>query len=353
MDIKGRLSVFCITYNRVRYLRRTLEYFINSPIKNVSLTVLDNASTDGSSELIAGYCQKFNNIIHIRHKFNVGGNANICKALELGASSDTDYFWVICDDDIFDFSNWPEVEELMSKNSDLICVCDYVFPNKERDKTDVAYQLFQMSFLPSTIIRRELLSNDIFFNIYDCTVMMFPHLCIPIYAVNNDKTINVLSKPIVLPGHECNEFKADNSFFRGIDPRFILDRKKLTGWILGFSNVLTLLLDKNIVFETLEKSILYREIFGNWLNFFDYCYNTYCVTNKKYLFGEIYSVLPNKIKMKWILYVIKRKTKFFFLKIQTLLEFIFSIHSLSFNKKRRFYVVVCGISIQLFFINEM
>lgn len=344
MNIEKLLTIYCITYNRVDYLKRTIDSFLNSPIKNVNFIILDNASTDGTSELIERYCISHKNITHIRHKYNIGGNANICKAYVMGASCNTDYYWVICDDDIFDFTNWSEVELQINSKTDLICVCDYSFPNKETAKQNKAYQLFQMTFVPSTIVRKELMNNDIIFNMYDCIVMLFPHLCIPIFAINNNKKIYVLHSPIILPGHELNEKKADSSLFRGVDSLWILDRKKHTFWILGFANVLTLLNDKKIAEDAIEAGILYKDIFGSWKHFFYFAFNSYFLTKKKYLFDEIYALLPSKIKKRFFLYRIIRTAKKIMLYLQLFFEFFFSIHLIKNYKKRNFVFNILGFS---------
>ncbi|WP_202107734.1 glycosyltransferase family 2 protein [Succinivibrio dextrinosolvens] len=347
MVIENILTVYCITYNRINYLKRTIDSFLNSPIKNVNFVILDNASTDGTSELIDRYCNTHKNITHIRHKFNMGGNANICKAYELGASGDTDYFWVICDDDIFDFTNWNEVELEFANKTDLICVCDYVFPNKLNSKKNKAYQLFQMTFVPSTIVRKNIITDDIAFNMYDCILMMFPHLCIPIYAINNNKVIHVLTKPIILPGHELNEKKADASFFRGVDSFWVLDRKKYTSWILGFANVLSLLHDKKIAEEAMKVGILYKDIFGSWSHFFYFSFNSYFITKKEYLFGEIYSSLPADIKRRFTFYKTLRKLKIVLIKIQLFLELFFSIHYIKNHKKRYLIINILGLTLHV------
>ena len=140
--MKNTLGILLVTYNRKEYLKRTFKQIlaVDSPIKDLDITILDNASTDGSSELIDEYSKSFPNIKHIRHVANIGGNANICRAFELAASSGKEYVWVLCDDDKYNFSNWDEVKSSIDNKDDIICVADYVFPNEE-SKKDFAYQL--------------------------------------------------------------------------------------------------------------------------------------------------------------------------------------------------------------------
>ena len=109
MSLKNKLDIILITYNRKKFLTRTLEQIFSekSPIKNLDITILNNVSTDGSTELINEYCQKFPNIKHVIHNHNIGGNANIARAFEIASK---DYVWVLCDDDFYNWENWAEIE---------------------------------------------------------------------------------------------------------------------------------------------------------------------------------------------------------------------------------------------------
>ena len=68
--LQENLFISLVTYNRKDYLKRTLDKLLedSSPLRNVDITILDNASDDGSSELIDEYCLKYSNLVHIKHK---------------------------------------------------------------------------------------------------------------------------------------------------------------------------------------------------------------------------------------------------------------------------------------------
>ena len=58
MTLSDVLEIILITYNRERFLKRTFEQIFDnekSPIKNLEVTILDNNSTDGTSDLIKKY----------------------------------------------------------------------------------------------------------------------------------------------------------------------------------------------------------------------------------------------------------------------------------------------------------
>ena len=101
MSLHDRLEIILITYNRKNKLDETLKSLLaeDSPVRNCSLTLLNNASTDGTDELIEDYVSRHPNVTHIRRKRNAGADANTCLAYELASK---EYLWVLCDDDKYD-----------------------------------------------------------------------------------------------------------------------------------------------------------------------------------------------------------------------------------------------------------
>ena len=159
--LKEKLEIFLVTYNRKDELSKTLESIFSkdSPIKNLNITILDNNSSDGTSELIKEYCVQYKNIKHIRNNRNIGANANIARCYEL---ANKEYMWILCDDDIYNWSSWNEVEEAIISHKDMIMVAKYALNNYL--KTNL---LIQATFVPSMIINTSILDNTCIRNIYD------------------------------------------------------------------------------------------------------------------------------------------------------------------------------------------
>ncbi|MDR1685515.1 MAG: glycosyltransferase, partial [Desulfovibrio sp.] len=113
------LEIFIITYNRKKQLAATLQTLFaeKSPVRGVRFTILDNASTDGTDGLCEDYAKRYSNIRHIRHPKNIGGNANICRAFEMAGK---EYVWVLADDDGYNWSRWPQIENAMREGYDGI-----------------------------------------------------------------------------------------------------------------------------------------------------------------------------------------------------------------------------------------
>ncbi len=200
--MQSLLEILIPTYNRKNYLRDTLEALTapESPVRNLSITILDNASTDGTSQLVQEYKSKYPNIKHIRRNQNVGGNANIARAFE---EATHEYFWILADDDSYDWSCWREVEQAIHDKTGLIVVNRELLP-KEKQAFQPAELMRLLTFCPAAIHRKDTLSPDILMNIYYNTHNWFPHLGAVCAAINKKLSIKVISDNIVLTGKNDN-----------------------------------------------------------------------------------------------------------------------------------------------------
>ena len=230
MSAKDKLQIILITYNRERYLTETLSTLFSdvSPVKDFDITILDNHSTDGTRALVEKHQSTHPNLKYICHNRNIGGNANIARAFEIATR---EYLWIICDDDDYDWSAWNGVENAIEENHNVICVADFNIPKDKR--TDAAYLIHQMTFLPSVIVSTSLLTAEALRNIYDTTIFMFPHLAPIIMHINQGGKIFLSPRPIVHFG----EHRADSSFIRGYLPSSIFNRARTMSMIVGFVNV--------------------------------------------------------------------------------------------------------------------
>lgn len=204
------LEIFLITYNRKQYLLKTFHYLFNrnSPVRTkYKITILDNCSTDGSSELIEYYTSMYSNITHIRHKKNIGGNANIIEAFKMASEK---YFWIICDDDDFSWDSWPEIKSAIEKNFDVIVV-QWVNKNSRSSKVLLANE---MTFLPTCIYKTSLVTEDVIQNAYYAIYTYLPHMALALKVLNdNDSKIYFTEKPIILQNFAKD---TNNGYFRGI-----------------------------------------------------------------------------------------------------------------------------------------
>ena len=232
--LKNKLQIFLITYNRKKKLQYTIDELLKSPVADFDITVLDNASTDGTSELLDNYAKKHKNITHIRHKTNIGGNANICRAFEMASSCDKKYAWFLCDDDVYDFSNWGEVEKAIKKNADAILV------ERKIDFSDsnIPYIINTMAFLPSAIYKVEHITSQVIQNMYVNLYTSFPHLALGTHLININAKFYVLRKQIIFQD-VCMDFH------KGTNEE-IHHRQKNVNLFSGYINSYQMIFDKKL-----------------------------------------------------------------------------------------------------------
>lgn len=201
MNLAERLEIIIPTYNRKEYLRSTLAALTapDSPVKTCSITVLDNASTDGTRELLADFARQFPNIKPLRNTRNIGGNANIARAFEL---AEKEYFWVLADDDEYDWRAWPEVEQAMQDKQALIIVNHEILPKNAQPVPANLMRL--LTFVPAAIHRADTITPEALINIYYNIPTWFPQLAAVAEVFNKNLPYRMVSQNIVLCGKNTN-----------------------------------------------------------------------------------------------------------------------------------------------------
>lgn len=207
MPVKDKLQIFLITYNRADCLKKTLEQVLadNSPIKDYDITILDNASMDNTQEVCKNICDYYPNINYIRNKINVGISGNIIKAMELASK---EWFWIICDDDEFNWTNWKEIEDAII--SDEYDIVHTTYPEGLRTQ-EYAYLINEEAFLPTSIYRTALIDTNIMQNAYAMTYLLLPHHAIGCKVINKNGKIFVPQIRHVIQGnpHGSDWFRAE------------------------------------------------------------------------------------------------------------------------------------------------
>lgn len=97
MDPLSTVAAVVVTYNRQTKLSKTLDHIVTQTRALDWIIVVDNASTDGTDQVLARY-QSDHRVITHRLRRNMGGaggfSAGMTKGYELGA----DYIWLMDDD---------------------------------------------------------------------------------------------------------------------------------------------------------------------------------------------------------------------------------------------------------------
>jgi len=227
--IEKKLEIILITYNRSKYLENTLSQLIKSPFAKCKMTILDNCSTDNTPEICKKYQKLFYNMEIIRHKCNIGGNANILRAVE---TSNSLYTWILCDDDDYDFTDCDDVfEAIDSEEFDIILLDSSNFNDihektinellkeknlklKDRNNKYNYHECYKTSgrelfdligryyflipaFLPATIFKTGLYDSNCFIEGYDNIHNLFPHYALISKSLEKDVPIYKSKKEIV------------------------------------------------------------------------------------------------------------------------------------------------------------
>lgn len=230
-NLSDILEIVLITYNRKEYLENTLKQIFasSSPLSGLDITILDNKSNDGTSELVYKYSKRYSNIKHVINNRNIGGNANIARAFEIASKK---YVWVLCDDDNYDFTHFDEVVEGMKNNVDVILASRYDIEKKE----NLGSIMRQLTFLPSGIYKTENITNDVMQNMMYNISNMFPHLILGISIINKKGSIHICKHQIITPDRITQDY---NRGFSDSHPYY-----QNMFWVVGFINTCQYIKDK-------------------------------------------------------------------------------------------------------------
>ncbi len=201
-SLENKLTVAIATYNRSSLLGNTLQQLSVSPIKNCHIVIMNNCSTDNTVSVIDSYRMFFPKLSVITNSMNVGGSANLIRAVEY---CKTDYMWILADDDSYCFDCFTDVvDAILCDRYDLIQVgghvdstWDWGMSASPRVLTEKGYNYFKYSsFLPCTIFRANYFRRFIM-DAYAAISIRYLHMPCLISAYKEDKIIYVSKKRVV------------------------------------------------------------------------------------------------------------------------------------------------------------
>ena len=292
--IKDKLQIFLVTYNRADKLEKTFEQIFapNSPIKDFDISVLDNNSTDGTVEIIKKYQQRFKNLKHLRHRRNIGANANIARAYE---EANKDYVWILSDDDNYDFSNWSEVEAAVIRGEELIMVSKYALA---KPTYELIHIVIQATFNPAVILSTKLLDDTTLRNMYDNIYTMYVQLVPVVMALNDGKQVYVLNGEAIVHngddyGSKNAAFFHDPNYHRGANADKMWFRSATMSQPVGLSNSLEPLKIKEVKETYMHYALYFFKPFEkDFIHFADIWANL----NKKQKKDFVFKLLATKLR---------------------------------------------------------
>ncbi len=221
------LEPVIITYNRAALLQKTLLAFLKSGLTSMRMHVLDNASTDDTAAVVQQIQQHWPQLQYHRNVFNIGGNGNTLRAVELSSST---YHWVIGDDDqwLLRPETIAELQNVLTQADADIIRLGWLVSLASRKKILSARELAQrenlffasVSMISATIIRRALVGKYLA-AAYQNTADSYPQLIPLIRATEeNAPRVYTLSQDLMLhtpskePGYFCGDLEWYAGWFR-------------------------------------------------------------------------------------------------------------------------------------------
>ncbi len=112
-----KVSVCIPTFNRSRFLRESIRSVLSQTFADFELIVVDNASTDGTPEVVSSFQDR--RIRYIRHERNIGLQANLNECLRTGQC---EFVIIFHDDDIMLRDLLGREFEVLKSASDVVLV---------------------------------------------------------------------------------------------------------------------------------------------------------------------------------------------------------------------------------------
>ena len=116
---KPTLSICIATYNRARFIGKTLDSMISQAREEMEIVIVDGASTDDTKEIVEGYMRQYPNMRYYRMEKKGGVDQDFNRAVEL---SEGEYCWLFSDDDVLKAGAIARVCAELCRNYDLIIV---------------------------------------------------------------------------------------------------------------------------------------------------------------------------------------------------------------------------------------
>ena len=114
-----RLSICIATYNRGKFIAKTLDSIICQMDSHVELVVVDGASPDSTPDVMSQYLLRFPQIRYFREKQNSGVDCDYDKAVGYARG---EFCWLMSDDDLLQPGAISKVLYELSDKSDLVIV---------------------------------------------------------------------------------------------------------------------------------------------------------------------------------------------------------------------------------------
>ena len=150
------VSIILSTFNDEKFLKKTIKCLLDQTYRNIEIIIIDDASEDGTSNILEKYKKKYKNIRLIHNKKNIG----LTKSLNIGITRSKGKYIARQDCDDFSYKTRISNQVKFLENNK-----DYVMCGTQRIIKDFRFNKKFRDFLPldcHQIRSRALFSNPFF-----------------------------------------------------------------------------------------------------------------------------------------------------------------------------------------------
>lgn len=125
------VSIIIVVYNTVQFLRKCLESISEQTYKNIEIIIIDDGSTDGSTQVLESYCRE-----EIRSKLLKKKNEGVAAARNDGLRLASGKYIIFCDSDDYLETDGIKIllEKSLSENADITIGSYYLITKAKKTK---------------------------------------------------------------------------------------------------------------------------------------------------------------------------------------------------------------------------
>ncbi len=146
------VSIVVPVYNAAQYLKKCLDSIVNQTLTNIEIIIIDDGSTDGSTEICKKYAAKDSRIIYYK-KENEGLAAARQDGIERASG---EYVGFVDSDDWLELNMYERMFSVAKENNADVVFCNCFFNDSGRDKIYLTPGIYDRERVEKEILPRTL-----------------------------------------------------------------------------------------------------------------------------------------------------------------------------------------------------